>query len=214
MLTRLSQITASSFLKPYQACRNNVHNTQCFLILRSLVAMRLKLLKTVRKQWLSLRGTSMITCVRVVILLNKAPVWTTAWIWQLGRTTLSGIVPPVQLRTLEWNLVLPSTLQMTPSQKFPIVAEKISKSKAVQMLVPLRKVRLCLGKAVMSKYSLWHHYIVILFVQQLEAVQFISNTMSDPKFHVISQKPIKRTYVQMGDLLGGEMGPGEKKFSL
>ena len=49
------------------------------------------------------------------------------------------------------------------------------------MLVPLRKVRLCLGKAVMSKYSLRHHYIVILFVQQLEAVQFISNTMSDPK---------------------------------
>lgn len=26
MLTRLSQITASSFLKPYQACRNNVQN--------------------------------------------------------------------------------------------------------------------------------------------------------------------------------------------
>lgn len=144
--------------------------------------MQLKLLVlTVGKQWLSLSGTSMITCVRVVILLNKAPVWTTAWIWQLGMTTLSGIVPPVQLKALEWSLVLPSTPQMTPSQKYPIVSEKISKSKAVQMLVPLRKVRLCLGKAVMSKYSLWHHYIVILFVQQLEAVQFISNTMSDPK---------------------------------
>ena len=45
------------------------------------MAMQLKLLVlTVGKQWLSLSGTSMITCVRVGILLNKAPVWTTAWI--------------------------------------------------------------------------------------------------------------------------------------